>query len=58
MAGGLSSYDKVLSSTERMAIGAAAWTTMNALTSARFSLALLTVGNLVYLTGLVKTHFY
>ena len=47
----------VLSSTERMAIGAAAWTIVNALPRALYGMASLTVGNLVYLTGFVKTLF-
>eukprot|EP00090_Calanus_glacialis_P028065 TRINITY_DN4486_c0_g1_i1.p1 TRINITY_DN4486_c0_g1~~TRINITY_DN4486_c0_g1_i1.p1 ORF type:complete len:136 (-),score=25.92 TRINITY_DN4486_c0_g1_i1:90-461(-) len=42
---------KAISSTERMAIGAAAWTTVNALPRALYDMASLTVGNLVYLTG-------
>ena len=47
-----------LSSTERMAIGAAAWTTVNALPRTLYGMASLTVGNLVYLTGFVQTHYY
>lgn len=50
-------YGEALSSTERMAIGAAAWTTVNALPRALYGMASLTVGNLVYLTGFVKTLF-
>ena len=49
---------EVLSSTERMAIGAAAWTTVNALPRALHGMASLTVGNLVYLTGFVKIYYY
>ena len=49
---------EALSSTERMAIGAAAWTTVNALPRALHRMALVTVGNLVYLTGFVKTDYY
>ena len=45
---------EALSSTERMAIGAAAWTTVNALPRALYNMALVTVGNLVYLTGMSK----
>ena len=48
---------KAHSSTERMAIGAAAWTTANAHPRALCSMASLTVVNLVYLTGFVKTLF-
>ena len=55
VAGGLSMNREVLSSTERMTIGAAAWTTVNALPRALYDMASLRVGNLVYLTGLVKT---
>ena len=47
-------YGKAISSTERMAIGAAAWTTVNALPRALYKMVLVTVGNLVYLTGMSK----
>ena len=49
---------EALSSTERMAIRAAAWTTVNALPRALYDMASLTVGNLVYLTGFVKIYYY
>ena len=49
---------EALSSTERMAIGAAAWTSMNALPRALYAIALVTVDNLVYLTGFVKIYYY
>jgi len=51
VAGGLSMNREVLSSTERMTIGSAAWTTVNALPRTLYDMASLTVGNLVYLTG-------
>ena len=47
-------YGEAISSTERMAIGALAWTTVNALPRALYNMALVTVGNLVYLTGMSK----
>ena len=49
---------KALSSTERMAIGATDWTTVYALPRALHGMALVTVGNLVYLTGFVKIYYY
>jgi hypothetical protein len=58
VAGGMSVNEEVLSSTERMAIGAAAWTIGNALPRALRKMASLTVGNLVYLTGFVKMYYY
>ena len=57
VAGGEVKGEVLSSTTERMAIGAAAWTTVNALPRALCGMASLTVGNLVYLTGFVKTLF-
>ena len=57
VAGGRRNFEN-LSSTERMAIGAAAWTTVNALPRALRDMASVTVGNLVYLTGSGQTHYY
>ena len=57
VAGGRRNFEN-LSSTERMAIGAAAWTTVNSLPRALYGMASLKVGNLVYLTGFVKIYYY